>query len=141
MCVLMLTNSSLSRYSHVTFTGCTAHALDLLLEDICKLPWAKELKEEAMSIIHFITNHHKSLALFRSLAKQHANDKQLRKPGMQQLPKSAARCCALLKHCSSTAACAAAAMYGCGHSQHVSCCKALAKAAMLYACYTVVLLS
>lgn len=55
--------------------------MDLLLEDICKLDWAKSIKEDAMTVVHFITNHHKSLALFRTQSKEHSKDLQLKKPG------------------------------------------------------------
>ncbi|KAL3682809.1 hypothetical protein R1sor_000831 [Riccia sorocarpa] len=30
------------RYPHIIFGGCVAHGLDLLMEDIGKLPWVKE---------------------------------------------------------------------------------------------------
>jgi hypothetical protein len=46
-------------------TPCTAHCLDLLLEDIGKLAWAKDLLREGKDIVQFIMNHHKSLAIFR----------------------------------------------------------------------------
>ncbi|KAL3681771.1 hypothetical protein R1sor_024727 [Riccia sorocarpa] len=31
------------RYPHIIFGGCVAHRLDLLMEDIGKLPWVKEV--------------------------------------------------------------------------------------------------
>ncbi|KAL3679407.1 hypothetical protein R1sor_022363 [Riccia sorocarpa] len=31
------------RYPHIIFGGCVAHGLDLLMEDIGKLPWVKEV--------------------------------------------------------------------------------------------------
>lgn len=76
-----LTSCAFCRYPHITFTRCTAHTLDLMLEDICKLPWAKRIRDEAMAIVHFITNHHKSLALYRAQSKRHSGDLQLKKPG------------------------------------------------------------
>jgi hypothetical protein len=39
--------------------------LDLLLEDVGKLPWAAEVVVEAKAVVKFITNHHRSQALFR----------------------------------------------------------------------------
>jgi hypothetical protein len=39
--------------------------LDLLLEDVGKLPWVAEVVAEAKAVVKFITNHHQSQALFR----------------------------------------------------------------------------
>jgi hypothetical protein len=36
----------------------------LLLEDVGKLPWAAEVVAEAKAMVKFITNHHRSQALF-----------------------------------------------------------------------------
>jgi hypothetical protein len=55
-----------ARFPHITWTPCTAHCLDLLLEDIGSLAWAKDTIKEAKSLVHFLTNHHKSLAIFRT---------------------------------------------------------------------------
>jgi hypothetical protein len=52
-------------FSWITWTPCTPHCLDLLLEDVGKLPWAAEVVEEAKAVVKFITNHHWSQALFR----------------------------------------------------------------------------
>lgn len=70
------------RFRNITFTRCTAHTLDLLLEDICKLPWAKDMRSEAMSIVSFLTRHHMSQALFRKQSEQHSKGLQLKKPGV-----------------------------------------------------------
>jgi hypothetical protein len=53
-------------FKHITWTPCTAHCLDLLLEDIGSLAWAKDVITSAKGLVHFITNHHKSLAVFRN---------------------------------------------------------------------------
>ena len=45
---------------------CTAHIIDLFLEDIGKQEWADELFTWAKGIVKFIKAHHKSLAVFRS---------------------------------------------------------------------------
>jgi hypothetical protein len=55
-----------ARFPHITWTPCTAHCLDLLLEDIGSLAWAKDTLKEAKGLVHFLTNHHKSLAIFRT---------------------------------------------------------------------------
>jgi len=52
-------------FSWITWTPCTPHCLDLLLEDVGKLPWATEVVVEAKAVVKFITNHHRSYALFR----------------------------------------------------------------------------
>jgi len=65
-----------ARYPHITFTPCTPHCLDMLLEDMGKLDWVSSVIAEARTTLKFITNHHKSLALFRSLSKL-----ELLKPG------------------------------------------------------------
>jgi hypothetical protein len=48
----------------ITWTPCTPHCLDLLLEDVGKLPWAATVVSIAVTAVKFITNHHMSLALF-----------------------------------------------------------------------------
>jgi hypothetical protein len=52
-------------FSWITWTSCTPHCLDLLLEDVGKLPWAAKVVAEAKAVVKFITNHHRSQALFR----------------------------------------------------------------------------
>jgi hypothetical protein len=52
-------------FSWITWTPCTPHCLDLLLEDVGKLPWVAEVVAEAKAVVKFITNHHQSQALFR----------------------------------------------------------------------------
>ncbi len=47
-------------FSWITWTPCTPHCLDLLLEDVGKLPWAVEVVAEAKAVVKFITNHHRS---------------------------------------------------------------------------------
>lgn len=64
------------KHPHITWTGCGAHCLDLLLEDIGKLPWVASVIQEGKALVKFITNHHKSLALYR----EHS-EKALLKPG------------------------------------------------------------
>jgi hypothetical protein len=51
-------------FSWIKWTPCTPHCLDLLLEDVGKLPWAAEVVAEAKAVVKFITNHHWSQALF-----------------------------------------------------------------------------
>ena len=64
------------RFAGIVFSPCTAHCLDLLLEDIGKLMWTSNVIAEARAVVKFITNHHKSLAIYR----QHCQ-LELLKPG------------------------------------------------------------
>jgi hypothetical protein len=52
-------------FSWITWTLCTPHCLVLLLEDVGKLPSAAEVVADAKAVVKFITNHHRSQALFR----------------------------------------------------------------------------
>lgn len=65
----------MERYPNITWTGCTAHGLDLLLEDIGKLPWVKDVVTKGKELVKFFTLHHLPLALFRKYSK-----KELLKP-------------------------------------------------------------
>jgi len=64
------------RFKHSVFSPCAAHCLDLLLEDIGKLAWASCAVDKGRAAVKFITNHHKSLHIFR----QHSTVEML-KPG------------------------------------------------------------
>ncbi|KAL3690270.1 hypothetical protein R1sor_016579 [Riccia sorocarpa] len=46
------------RFPHVVFGGCVAHGIDLLFEDIGKLPWVKDVVQECRAMVSFIKNHH-----------------------------------------------------------------------------------
>jgi hypothetical protein len=59
------------RYEHMTWTGCAAHSLDLLLQDIGKEIWVKEIIDIGKEIIKFVTLHHSTLALFRKKSAAH----------------------------------------------------------------------
>lgn len=64
-------------FPHITCGPCSAHCVDLLLEDLSKIVWIKESFGEGRNIVKFITSHHMSLALFRehsSLQLLHPND-------------------------------------------------------------------
>ena len=53
-------------YPKIIWVGCLAHCLDLLVKDICKLPWAAEAMELAKAIVKFIKRHHKTSSLFHT---------------------------------------------------------------------------
>lgn len=52
-------------FPHITCGPCTAHCLDLLLEDLTKIDWIRSSFHEGRDIVKFIAGHHFSLALFR----------------------------------------------------------------------------
>lgn len=53
------------KYPSITWLRCGAHALNLALSDIGKLPWLSGIFDQAREAIIFITNHHFSLGLLR----------------------------------------------------------------------------
>ena len=60
----------------MTWIPCAAHCLDLLLEDIGKLPWSKAITDGANEIANFMKNHQMALAMFRR-----RSSKEIIKPG------------------------------------------------------------
>lgn len=71
----------LHRHPHVTFTGCTAHMLDLLLEDIGKLDWVKPVIDQARAVVKLIKGTGKTREVYREL-----NGKALLLPGTEHAP-------------------------------------------------------
>ncbi len=57
------------RFPKLTWMPCTAHVLDLFLEDVGKQDFASDLFDWARQIVKFIRAHHKPLAIFRSKSK------------------------------------------------------------------------
>lgn len=64
------------KYTSIAFSPCTAHCLDLLLEDIGKLCWVRDIIIRGHEVVKFITNHQSPLDYFRSKSKL-----ELLKPG------------------------------------------------------------
>jgi hypothetical protein len=54
------------RYPTLFWTPCVAHCIDLILEDIGKIPYIKDIVESARSITKFIYNHAFVLSLMRN---------------------------------------------------------------------------
>ncbi len=54
------------KYKSIVFSPCSAHCLDLLLEDIGKLSWARDVITKGHDVVKFITNHQSPLDYFRS---------------------------------------------------------------------------
>ena len=64
------------KFPGIVCSPCTAHCLDLLLEDIGKLQWIRAVIHQGHEIVKFLTNHQQSLAFYRSHASL-----ELLKPG------------------------------------------------------------
>lgn len=54
------------KHKHITWVPCSAHCLDLLLEDFGKERWIADVIADCKTIAQFITNHHASVAIFRT---------------------------------------------------------------------------
>ena len=54
----------------IFFTRCACHCMDLLFEDIGKLPWISNVLEQALQVVTFVTRKSIVLALFRKLSKK-----------------------------------------------------------------------
>ena len=52
-------------FPHIYWQGCSAHALDLLLEDWGQQVWVAKMVKKARSIVKYIRMHHMPLAIFR----------------------------------------------------------------------------
>lgn len=50
---------------HLYWTPCLAHCIDLILEDICKLPLIKKTLQRGISLVGFIYSHSSTLSLLR----------------------------------------------------------------------------
>ena len=53
------------KYQTLVWTPCAAHCLDLLLEDIGKLPWLATIVEKAKHVVKYVYNHSWVLHLMR----------------------------------------------------------------------------
>jgi hypothetical protein len=68
----------MERYPSLFWSPCAAHCIDLMLEDIGKLPWIKEIIETARSVTKYIYNHTFVLSLMR----QFTGNKELVRPAI-----------------------------------------------------------
>ena len=64
------------RHSTLFWTPCTAHCIDLMLEDMGIIPFIKEVIDQARSIPKFIYNHTFVLSLMR----KHTKNRELKHP-------------------------------------------------------------
>lgn len=70
----------MQRYPHITHTPCTAHCLDLLLEDWGEMLFAKELCEKGASIVRLIRRYGAVRRVFKAAAKEHCKGLELIRP-------------------------------------------------------------
>jgi len=53
------------KYPGIVSSPCSAHCLDLLLEDIGKLHWVGAVIDQGKEVVKFLTNHQQALAFYR----------------------------------------------------------------------------
>ena len=68
----------MERHPHLFWTPCAGHCIDLMLEDLGKLPWIKTVIERGRSVCKFIYNHTWVLNLMR----KHNGQRELSRPGV-----------------------------------------------------------
>ena len=64
------------KYPHITCSGCVAHVMDLLLEDLGKLDWVEPYLSAANDVVVFVRNHGDAEAA----VKRHGATHELLKP-------------------------------------------------------------
>ncbi|CAI5958305.1 unnamed protein product [Closterium sp. NIES-64] len=60
------TREIVKEWPHIEIVPCATHVLDLFMEDIGKMDWAKKLVERAGELITFLRNHHWTRAYLRA---------------------------------------------------------------------------
>jgi hypothetical protein len=74
----------MQRYPTLFWTPCVAHCIDLILEDMGKIPYIKDIVESARSITKFIYNH----AYVLSLMRRFTNNRELVHPAITRFATS-----------------------------------------------------
>ncbi|CAI5945581.1 unnamed protein product [Closterium sp. NIES-64] len=67
-------------YPHIEHIPCATHVLDLLMEDIGKKGWAKDIVTRGDTLISFVRNHHFTWGYMRSPLVNGGKGKQVLKP-------------------------------------------------------------
>ncbi|CAI5986770.1 unnamed protein product [Closterium sp. NIES-64] len=67
-------------YPHIEHIPCATHVLDLLMEDIGKKGWAKDIITRGDTLISFVRNHHFTRGYMRSPLVNGGKGKQVLKP-------------------------------------------------------------
>ncbi|CAI5998396.1 unnamed protein product [Closterium sp. NIES-64] len=70
----------MTEYPHIEHIPCATHVLDLLMEDIGKMGWAKDIVTRGDTIISFVRNHHFTRGYMRSKLVNGGKGKQVLKP-------------------------------------------------------------
>ena len=66
------------KHKTILWTPCVAHCIDLMLEDIGKIDWVKNIVDHAKSITKFIYN----CSLILSLMRKHTGGKDIIRPAI-----------------------------------------------------------
>ena len=74
----------MERYASLYWTPCAAHCIDLMLEDMGKLPWIKEVIDSAKNVTKYIYNHTYVLSLMRRFT----GNKELLRPAITRFATS-----------------------------------------------------
>jgi Protein of unknown function (DUF 659)/BED zinc finger len=74
----------MDRHPTLFWTPCAAHCIDLMLEDIGKIPFVKDIVDSSRSITKFIYNHTYVLSLMR----RYTNNKELVRPAITRFATS-----------------------------------------------------
>ncbi|GJP55412.1 hypothetical protein CLOM_g14368 [Closterium sp. NIES-68] len=70
----------IAEHPHIEHVPCATHVLDLLMEDIGRMAWAKEVVEKANIITSFVRKHHLTRNYMRSDKVEGGKGKQVLKP-------------------------------------------------------------
>ncbi|KAL3676646.1 hypothetical protein R1sor_026594 [Riccia sorocarpa] len=74
-----------AEFPHIVFGGCVAHGIDLLFEDMAKLPWMKAIFSKCNEIVCFIKNSHQPHSMLMDFFSDGAT---LLKPGITRFATS-----------------------------------------------------
>ncbi|CAI5966946.1 unnamed protein product [Closterium sp. NIES-64] len=67
-------------WPHIEYVPCATHVLDLLMEDVGKITWCKDIVDRCGGMITYVRNHHFTHNYLRSKAVKGGKGKQLVKP-------------------------------------------------------------
>ncbi|CAI5480248.1 unnamed protein product [Closterium sp. Yama58-4] len=67
-------------WPHIEYVPCATHVLDLLLEDVGKITWCKDIVDQCGDMITYVRNHHFTRNYLRSKKVKGGKGKQLVKP-------------------------------------------------------------
>ncbi|CAI5979135.1 unnamed protein product [Closterium sp. NIES-64] len=76
----MACNELIAEWPHIQHVPCATHVLDLFMEDVGKMTWAKKVVDTAGEISSFVRNHHWTRGYLRTLGLVGAKMLQALKP-------------------------------------------------------------